>query len=281
MEHARGDRDPAFALAGLGLVESGRACAPALADAPVLTLVAGRRLACRPGAPVTAIPLSGLLQATQAGATARHGPGALIGLRQTILGASEDGGVEAAQDSVVLLLDRARLSRLAGLSPRFAQRIAHTLLAPLSSTAPIRHAAGFDDAIPPRRFVVLARLANREAVALVHGARAAERAMHELNEAIRQSIRPADLLAGLAEGECLIGVEGDMLAAQVVARRVLSRAARVVVFGDMHVPLPHLDVAVGIAAAATDEPLQAAAERARASLAGVSRASGETGHALA
>ena len=259
-------------LAELDLFEHAGPCAEVLADAPVVLLDAGETLQeARSGERLALVALSGTLR-TQAdgGMVTLHGGGALLGLRHMLHGSGDAAAIQAETDSTVLLLDRRRVLRLAEHAPAFARRIVLDLVAPPPGAAadvaastrrqPLDAADRFPASVG---HAVLVRLINHDALACRHGDAAASEAMQALGRAVEQSIRPGDVLVPLGRGEYLIGVEGDMLAATIVARRLVSRAARTVVFGDMRTGLPHLEVATGIAASLAEEPVAAAATRAR------------------
>lgn len=259
-------------LAELGLFEDGHPCADALADAPVVLLAAGETLReARSGERLALLALSGTLRMhPDGGAGTLHGRGALLGLRHLLDGTGTGAAIRAETASTVLLLDRRRLLRLTEASPAFARRVARDLFdAPPGAMPAAAAPAGRQPLDAAARFpasvgcAVLVRLVNHDALALCHGQHAASDAAQALGRAVEQSIRPGDALLPLDGGEYLVGIEGDMLAATIVASRLANRAARVVVFGDMRTGLPHLEVATGIVVPVADETVADAAERAR------------------
>lgn len=289
MKHATVLQWSPYALAELGLFDDADQAAEALRDAPVVTLAAGETLArSRSGEPLVVLPLAGMLAVHREGTVTNHEPGALLGLAEALLGSAQGLDIRAAADSVILLVDRHRLAQLSDRSPEFARRVVRDLVA--WTNGRIRRPAALNqpDVSWPEasvsgevRCVILVKLVNREALALCHGPAAAHHAMEALGEAIAQSIRPGDIRTAAGVGEYLVGIHGDMLSATIVASRLQTRASRAVVFGDMHTPLPHLQIVVGIAIPEPGETLFATAERARGSASQVARVGGVIGGGLA
>lgn len=260
---------PAF-LAELGLIGSDEVSLQAVADVPIVTLAAGQRVArSRSGAPLTIIPLSGLLQADHAGVSTRFRVGSLICIKQTVLATGDDVHVEALEPSTVVLLDHSRLAQLVRQSPLFAQAVARALLTTDASTAPVAYADRQplewqdDNPSPAFQCALLVKMADYEGFGLCHGDRAVDLALRELGRVVRQSVRPGDAVISLPHGECLIGLHEDTMTASIVVRRLLARSARTVIFGDMRTPLPHLNLVAGVATAIAGENILALVGRAR------------------
>lgn len=270
MRHASLLQWSPYSIGGLGLFDDIDPSAQALSEAPVVSLSAGETLEpSRSGEPLLIIPIQGTLVVSNGETTASFERGARVGVSEVLLGMASAASVRADTDAVLLLIDRSRLDRLVELSAHFSHVLARVLLGCHPGREAGLERAGadcpsLDDVVPADiGCVVLVRMINREAMSLCHGHVAVRHAMEGLEGAVRQSIRPFDLYVPLPTGECIVGLDGDMLAASIVANRLISRASRVVVFGDMHTPLPHLQVVVGIATLEQGETLREVANRAR------------------
>lgn len=288
MRHASLLQWSPYSIGGLGLFDDIDPSAQALSEAPVVSLSAGETLEpSRSGEPLLIIPIQGTLVVSNGETTASFERGALVGVSEVLLGMASAASVRAGTDAALLLIDRNRLDQLVELSAHFSHVLVRVLLGchPGRWVGLERAGEGcpsLDDDVPAHiECVVLVRLINREAMQLCHGHVAVGHAMEGLESAVRQSIRPLDLCVTLPTGECVVGLGGDMLAASIVANRLISRAARVVVFGDMHVPLPHLQVVVGIASSKQVATLREAVNRARDSALQASRGGATVGGALA
>lgn len=288
MRHASLLQWSPYAIGDLGLFDDIDPSAQVLSEAPIVTLSAGETLEpSRSGKPLLVIPIQGTLAVSNGATTASFERGALVGVSEVLLGMASAASVRAATDAVLLLIDRSRLDQLVELSAHFSHALARVLLGSYPGREPGLEGAiiccpSLDDDVPADvGCVVLVRLINHEAMNLCHGPVAVRHAMEGLESAVRQSIRPFDLYVPLQAGECIVGLDGDMLAASIVANRLISRASRVVVFGDMHTPLPHLQVVVGIAALEQGETLRKVANRARDSALQAARAGTALGGALA
>lgn len=288
MRHASLLQWSPYAVGDLGLFDDIDPCEQVLTEAPVVTLAAGEALEpSRSGEPLLIIPIKGTLAVGHGEASTLFQPGALVGVVDVLLGTASHANVRADTDAVLLLIDRSRLDHLVELSANFSHVLARALLGghPGRGTS-LEHAdassPSLDDVVPAEvGCVVLVRLINRDAMRLCHGHVAVAHAMEGLEGAVRQSIRPHDLYMPLPSGECIVGLDGDMLAASIVANRLISRSSRVVVFGDMHTPLPHLQVVVGIAVPEPGTTLRRAANHARDSALQAARVGAAVGGALA
>jgi hypothetical protein len=274
-------------IGDLGLFDDIDPSAQALSEAPVVTLLAGETLEpSRSGEPLLIIPIKGVLVVSHGETSTSFQPGALVGLAEVLLGTANQPSVRADTDAVLLLVDRSRLDHLVDLSAHFSHVLARALLGCHPGRGPSLEHAGancpsLDDVVSADiGCVVLVRLINREAMKLCHGHVAVAHALEGLEGALRQSIRPLDLYMPLPSGEWLVGLDGDMMAASIVANRLISRASRVVIFGDMHTPLPHLQVIVGIAIPEQGTSLRETADRARDSALQAARVGAVVGGAL-
>lgn len=288
MRHASLLQWSPYAIGDLGLFDDIDPSAQALSEAPIVTLSAGETLEpSRSGEPLLIIPIQGTLMVSNGETTGSFERGALVGVSEVVLGMGGATSVRADTEAVLLLIDRSRLDQLVELSAHFSHVVAKVLLGHHLGRETGLECAGagcssLDDVVPEHiERVVLVRLINREAMLLCHGHVAVRHAMESLEGAVRQSIRPLDLYVPLPTGECVVGLNGDMLAASIVANRLISRASRVVVFGDMHTPLPHLQVIVGIAPSEPRATLREAVNRARDAALQASRVGATIGSAVA
>ena len=288
MRHASLLQWSQYSIDDLGLFDDIAPSAHALTETPVVSLKAGETLASsRSGEPLLIIPIQGTLVVSHGETVTSFGRGALVGVAEVLLGTDGFASVCAETDTLLLLIDRNRLDHLIDLSPHFSRVLARALLGShvrrdVDMNQVWAKCQSVDQVVPAGiRCVVLVRLINREAITLCQGHVAVDHAIEGLEDAVRQSIRPLDLCIPLPTGECIVGLDGDMLAASIVANRLISRASRVVVFGDMHTPLPHLQVAVGIAVPEQGHTLREAANRARESALHAARVGAAVGGALA
>lgn len=288
MKHASlRDRSP-YVLAELGLFEDSEGSADVLIDAPVLVLATGETLMeSRSGEALAVLALDGTLQVQNGGDISTHQPGSLLGLPQMLSNTGQRLSIRALTRSVIVLLDRHRIHELSKQSPLFAQRIIRELFVRSTCYArekPIADGQGPCDStarLPDNiGCVILVRLVNRESLALCHGEDAVGAAMHALGCAIEQSVRPADMRIRLGNGEYLVGLDGDMLSASIVASRLINRASRAVVFADMRVELPHLQIVIGIAIPERGDTIFCATAKARGSALQAARVGAAYGGAL-
>ncbi|WP_371765510.1 hypothetical protein [Massilia sp.] len=288
MKHASLRDWSPYALAELGLFDDTEACADALIDAPILVLATGETLMeSRSGEALAVLSLDGTLQVQNGGDVSKHGRGSLLGLPQLLSTAGQRLVIRALTRSVIVLLDRRRVHHLSEQSPLFARRVVRELFVhpaqheremPLVASArQCNSTAPLPDAVS---CVILVRLVNRESLELCHGKAAVEAAMHSLGRAIEQSVRPSDMCLQLVDGEYLVGIDGDMLSASIVASRLVNRTSRVVVFADMRIELPHLQVVIGIAIPDSGETIISAAAKARGSAIQAARVGAAYGGAL-
>jgi hypothetical protein len=288
MKHASLREWSPYALAELGLFEDTEACADALTDAPILVLATGETLMeSRSGEALAVLLLDGTLQVQNGDDISKHGRGSLLGLPQLLSAAGQQLVIRALTRSVIVLLDRRRVHFLSEQSPLFARRVVRELFVRPTLCAHETQLVGGEgrsdstarlpDAV---NCVILVRLVNRESLELCHGTAAVEAAMHSLGYAVEQSVRPGDMRLQLVDGEYLVGIDGDMLSASIVASRLVNRTSRVVVFADMRVELPHLQVVIGIALPERGETIIGAAVKARGSAIQAARVGAAYGGAL-
>lgn len=287
MRHSSLLRWSPYAVSDLGLFSDVDPSLQPLSETPIVTLSAGETLEpSRSGEPLVIIPIQGTLVVNNGETNGFFGRGALVGVSEVVMGMPSTSSIRAHTEAVLLLIDRRRLDQLVQLSASFSQFVAKALLGShlgreTALEHPIVGCLSLEDVVSEYvERVVLVKMINREVMQLCRGDDAAQHAMDSLEGAVRQSIRPLDLYVPLSTGECVVGLNGDMLAASIVANRLISRASRVVVFGDMHIPLPHLQVVVGIAQVERGATLLEAVNRARDSALQASRAGAMIGSDL-
>lgn len=272
MRHSKVEDWSPDVLAESGLFEGMRDWPSAMLDAPVVILRPHEPLArSRSGRALAIFVIAGEVRERIGDASRAYRAGALVGVRQLASTAGDGAEVVAAGESAVMLLDRHRIHALCKVSPAFAVHIVSALLQ-LDADADGKAAditnipRAFVDGIVPAGLcsVVVVRLVNREALELCHGTEIGRNAIRSIARAVDLSIRPDDVRTFLGANEFLIAIEGDRLAASIIATRLVSRCSRIVAIPDMRTPLPHLHLVIGLGAVQPDDTMATVAYRARA-----------------
>lgn len=272
MRHSKVENWSPHVLAQSGLFDGMHDWPAAMLDAPVVNLQPHEPLArSRSGHALAMFVIAGEVRQRTGDATRSYGSGALVGVRELASAAVDVADVVAVSDSVVMLLDRHRIHALCKVSPAFAVHIASALLqldADASAKPPdiTEMPNPIVDAVVPAglRNVVVVRLVNREALELCHGTEIGRNAIRAIARAVDLSIRPNDVRTFLGENEFLIAIEGDRLAASIIATRLVSRCSRIVAMPDMRTPLPHLHLVIGLGEVQPGDTMASVAYRARA-----------------
>lgn len=254
-----------------GLFDAIREWPSDVLDAPVIILQPHEPLArSRSGHPLAVFVIAGEVRQYMGNASRSYSAGALFGVRELSFTTDNAADVVAASESVVMLLDRYRIHALCKSSQAFAFHILASLLqlepdvdlkaADIATTPDL-----FADAVMPAglRSVVLVRLVNREALELCHGPQIAWNAIRSIGRAVDLSTRPGDVRTFLGGSEFLIAIEGDRLAASIIATRLVSRCSRIMAIADTRVPLPHLHIVVGLGTVELGDTMAMITSRAR------------------
>jgi hypothetical protein len=249
------------------------AIAAALLDAPLVTLAPGEWLHCsRSGEALALLQLSGTLRVYGSSIATSRGLGGLIGIMDLVVQSTRPQRVEAVTEVQAVLIDRHRLRVLSELSPLFASRAMNSARQSLCdrfdtpARAELQHSPVLNrqEDVPGTIGAVMAvKLHNFEAFEVANGPVAAQHARHLLGDVVDQSVRPYDSRYSASDHEALVCVHGDTLAASVMASRLVAKAERTVLYADMHLPLPHLRVVVGIALPRPFETMGSVIQRAR------------------
>lgn len=272
MRHSKVENWSPHVLAQSGLFDGMHDWPAAMLDAPVVILQPHEPLArSRSGHALAMFVIAGEVRQRTGDATRSYGAGALVGVRELASAAGDVADVVAVSDSVVMLLDRHRIHALCEVSPAFAVHIVSALLE-LDADAGAKPAditkmpGPVVDAVVPAglRNVVVVRLLNREALELCHGTEIGRNAIRAIARAVDLSIRPNDVRTFLGESEFLIAIEGDRLAASIIATRLVSRCSRIVAMPDMRTPLPHLNLVIGLGEVKPGDTMASVSQRARA-----------------
>lgn len=272
MRHSKVENWSPHVLAQSGLFDGMHDWPAAMLDAPVVILQPHEPLArSRSGHALAMFVIAGEVRQRTGDATRSYGAGALVGVRELASAAGDVADVVAVSDSVVMLLERHRIHALCEVSPAFAVHIVSALLE-LDADAGAKPAditkmpGPVVDAVVPAglRNVVVVRLLNREALELCHGTEIGRNAIRAIARAVDLSIRPNDVRTFLGESEFLIAIEGDRLAASIIATRLVSRCSRIVAMPDMRTPLPHLNLVIGLGEVKPGDTMASVSQRARA-----------------
>lgn len=272
MRHSKIENWSPDVLAQSGLFDGMHDWPAAMLDAPVVNLQPHEPLArSRSGHALAMFVIAGEVRQRIGDASRAYCAGALVGVRELASAAGDVADVVAASDSVVMLLDRHRIQALCKVSPSFAVHIVSALLQ-IEEDAGAKEADVTEmpslsvNAVVPAGLhnVVVVQLVNQEALELCHGIEIGRYAIRSIARAVDLSIRPHDVRTFLGGNEFLIAIEGDRLAASIIATRLISRCSRILAIPDLRAPRPHLHLVIGLGAVQPGDTMAMVANRARA-----------------
>lgn len=272
MRHSKVENWSPDVLAQSGLFGGMHEWPSALLDAPVVILQPHEPLVrSRSGEALAMFLIAGQVRRRTNDMSETYREGAFFGVRELVNAGSDAAEVVAISESVVILLDRHRILALCEASPAFALQIVAAMLhlaagaGSQSSDHSKTNHLPIDGIVPAGlHSIVLVRLENRATLELCHGHEIGRNAIRAIGRAVDLSTRPDDARTFLGENEFLIAIEGDRLAASIIATRLIARCSRIVAIPDLQTQLPHLHVVIGLSTVEPGEMLAAVVSRARA-----------------